>query len=188
MKRALIADALVAGVLAFLLSSCATAPEGTSMGDPAPKNVRLEVNTLEYKTEIAAPAEKVWETLFSPESYTKWTAPFMAGSYFEGSWAEGERIRFLAPGGSGMLAEIAENRTHEFMSIKHIGFVQNGVDDTTSDGVLSWAPAYENYRLASVPGGTLVTIEQDVVAGYEDSMNKTWPKALAELKSLCEAD
>ena len=41
---------------------------------------------------------------------------------------------------------------------------------------------------ASVPGGTEVTVEQDVLAGYEDFMNDTWPKALVTLKALCETD
>jgi ADP-ribosylglycohydrolase len=38
------------------------------------------------------------------------TCPFMEGSYFEESWNAGERIRFLAPDGTGMTSVIAENR------------------------------------------------------------------------------
>lgn len=166
-----------------LLASCASAP-GTT--DPAPAGA--EVTTLTFEIEIAAPVEKVWDTMLSPTSYTQWTAPFMAGSYYEGSWAEGERIHFLAPGGSGMVAVIAANRPHELLSIEHIGYVVNGVEDTTSAGVRSWAPAYETYRFASVPNGTKVTVEQDVLVGFEGPMNDAWPKALAAVVSLCEAD
>ena len=149
---------------------------------------KAEIKTLEFKTRIDAPVEEVWDTMLGPEGYKQWTASFTAGSYFEGSWSEGERMLFLAPGGNGMVAEIAANRPHELISIKHIGQIMDGVEDTTSDSVRSWAPAYENYRFASVPGGTEVTVEQDVLAGYEDFMNDTWPKALAALRALCEAD
>ena len=51
----------------------------------------------------------------------------------------------------------------------------------------SWAPSYENYRFASVPGGTVVTVEHEVLVSYEGYMRHMWPKALAALKSLCEA-
>ena len=149
---------------------------------------KAEIKMLEFKTRIDAPVDKVWDTMFSPDGYKQWTSPFGAGSYFEGSWSEGERILFLAPGGNGMVAEIAANQRHELISIKHIGQIMDGVEDTTSVDVRSWAPAYEKYRFASVPGGTEVTVEQDVIAGYEESMNDTWPKALAALKALCESD
>lgn len=165
------------------LSACASTPEPT-----LPAVAKAEVKTLEFKARIAAPVEKVWPIMFDAEGYSQWTAPFGEGSTFEGSWAEGERIRFLGPGGSGMLAEIAVNRRHEFLSIRHLGYVINGVEDTSSDDVCSWAPAYENYRFASVAGGTEVTVEQDVLVGYEDYMNDAWPKALAALTALCEAD
>ncbi len=147
-----------------------------------------KVETLEFKTVIDAPVEEVWEFMFSAEGYPQWTTPFMAGCYFEGSWEEGKPMRFLVAG-SGMLAIIAENRLHESLSIQHVGFVMNGVEDTSSAGVRSWAPAYENYRFASVPGGTEVSVEHEVLAGFEaNMMGNTWPKALAKLKELCEAD
>ena len=183
-------------VLVIGLSSCGSTPksppaaaeepqvEAAAATTPAP--ARADVKTLEFKIEIAAPVHKVWDTMLSQAGYRKWTAPFMEGGYFEGSWAEGERMHFLAPGGSGMVAVIATNRPQERLSIKHIGFVMNGVEDTTSDAVRSWAPAYENYRFAAIPGGTEVTVEQDALAGMDAYMNDVWPKALAALKSLCE--
>lgn len=204
MKLTLLSCRFATGVLVIGLSSCASAPESTpspAAEEPqvetpevttseatASEVPKLEVKTLTFEIEIAAPVEKVWDTMFSPEGYTQWTAPFMAGSYFEGSWSEGERILFLAPGGSGMVAEIAVNRPHELVSIRHLGFLMNGVEDTTSDAVRSWAPAYENYRFRAVPGGTEVTIEHEVIVNYEGYMNQVWPRALAALESLCEAN
>jgi len=204
MKLTLTSCRLATYVLVLGLSSCASAPKSTpppAAEEPlvetpevmtseaaTPAIAKAELKTLEFKTEIAAPVEKVWDTMLSPEGYQQWTKPFMSGSYFEGSWSEGERMHFLAPGGSGMLAVIAANRPHELVSIKHIGLVMNGVEDTKSDGVRSWAPAYENYRFAAVPGGTEVTIEHEVFASSEVYMRDVWSKALAALKSLCEAN
>jgi hypothetical protein len=37
-----------------------------------------------------------------------------------------------------MVAEIAENRRNEFISIRHLGFIANGIVDTTSEVVKAW--------------------------------------------------
>ena len=145
-----------------------------------------KIKRIQFSATIEAPVEVVWETMFSPETYPRWTKVFTEGSYFEGSWSEGSRIRFLVPSGDGMVAEIAESRPHEFMSIRHLGFVASGVEDTESEAVRAWAPAYENYTFTSIPEGTRVTVDQDVTAEFEQSMQGVWPKALALLKELCE--
>ena len=142
---------------------------------------------IHFSTLISARPEAVWNAMLGPEGYREWTSEFAEGSYYEGSWRTGERIRFLGPGGEeGMVAEIAENRPGEFISIRHLGFVANGVEDTESEAVRAWAPAHESYALREVDGATEVSIEMDVTAEFEEYMNKTWPKALARLKDLCE--
>lgn len=146
-----------------------------------------DVRRLRFEETIEAPVEVVWETMLGDEGYRRWTAVFAEGSHFEGSWSEGSRIRFLAPSGDGMVAEIAENRRHEFLSIRHLGVVADGVEDTTSDAVRAWAPAYENYTFHPVPEGTRVVVDQEVAPEYEQMMQETWGKALAKLKQLCEA-
>ena len=85
-----------------------------------------------------------------------------------------------------MVAEIAENRPNAFISIRHLGFIAKGVEDTSSEAVRSWAPAYENYTFEAVAGGTRVVVDQDVTAEFEHYMNEAWPRALASLKALCE--
>lgn len=102
------------------------------------------MKTLHFTTLIHASREAVWNVMFAPETYKIWTAEFSEGSYFEGSWAKGERIRFLSPDGCGMTSVIAENRPHEFLSIRHLGIIKDGVEDTESEEARSWAPAYEN--------------------------------------------
>jgi Thioesterase-like superfamily len=141
---------------------------------------------VHFTTEIAAPPSKVYELLTSDASYREWTAAFCQGSYYEGSWQPGERIRFLSPSGGGVVAQVAENRPQEFISLKHLGIIKDGVEDTESEAVRAWAPAYENYRLTATSTGTILTVDQDVTAEHVGAMLQTWPKALALLKAICE--
>ncbi len=143
--------------------------------------------TLTFQVDIQAPRRQVWQTMLSPDGYRAWTAAFCEGSTYEGSWDRGAAIRFLAPSGDGMVAEIAEHRAAEWVSIRHLGMIEKGVTDTTSDKVRTWAPAYENYRFEDLPGGGCrVTVTLDTIGDYEAYMLDTYPKALALLKAGCE--
>lgn len=142
--------------------------------------------TLEFVIQIQAPRERVWETMIAPATYEQWSAEFCAGSHFKGSWAQGERIQFLTPDGDGMSSVIQENRPYELISIRHLGAINAGVEDFTSEKVLSWAPAYETYSFTDVPGGTELRVTMDTILEYEDFIREAFPKALQRLKALCE--
>jgi uncharacterized protein YndB with AHSA1/START domain len=75
----------------------------------------LLMKTLTFEVTINAPRVLVWSTMLSPEGYKAWTTAFCEGSYYEGSWQAGERIRFLSPGGDGMSSVIAESKPEEFV-------------------------------------------------------------------------
>lgn len=141
---------------------------------------------LDFSITIDAPRRTVWDAMISPDGYRYWTAAFAEGSHFKGSWEKGGKIHFLAPNGEGMVAEIADNRPLEHISIRHLGMVKDGVEDTTSPEATAWAPAYENYSFADEGRGTKVSVELDTVLEYEQYMRDTFPKALALLKLLCE--
>lgn len=144
------------------------------------------MKTLRFETTIAAPRDVVWDVMLRDETYRAWTSAFMQGSYYEGSWEKGARIRFLGPEGGGILSEIAENRPHEFISIRHLGMINNGVEDTESPEVRKWAPAYENYTFEERAGKTRLSIDLDVAPDWEGMMNDSWPKALEALRKLAE--
>lgn len=144
------------------------------------------VRRLQFTTIIEAPVSRVYALMIAPESYRNWTSAFTEGSTYEGSWDAGQQIRFLSPSGDGMVAEIAENRANQFISIRHLGFIAQGVVDTDSEAVRAWAPAYENYSFQAVPEGTRLVVDQDITDDFEGFMTETWPKALARLKALCE--
>jgi hypothetical protein len=142
--------------------------------------------TLSFSVSIRAPRAIVWDRMLGDEGYRIWTAPFCEGSHYAGSWEQGAKIRFLAPSGDGMIAEIAENRPQEYVSIRHLGEIRDGVEDTTSDRVRAWAPAYENYSFGETADMTTVTVTLDTMPDFEQYMNDTFPKALGVLKALCE--
>lgn len=144
------------------------------------------VNRIQFSKDIAAPADVVWHHITDPESYRYWTAAFAEGSRFEGGWHTGASIRFLSPSGDGMVSEIAESRRPAFISIRHLGVIANGVEDTTSDAVRAWAPAYENYTLLPAPQGTRLVVDQDVAPEWEAHLKQAWLQALDRLQALCE--
>lgn len=144
------------------------------------------MKTLSFSVTIAAPRRAVWDTMLSPDGYRAWTAPFMEGSHFEGSWAQGQKMRFLAPGDQGMVGIIEENRLHEHVSIRHVGEINAGVEDTSSPKVMAWAPAYEKYTFVDTAEGTRVTVDVDSSDEHESFMRETFPKALQALKQRCE--
>lgn len=144
------------------------------------------MKTLHFSVDIRASRQTVWDTMLGPDTFRLWAQEFADGSYFEGSWETGTRMRFLVPSGHGMVSEVAENRPQEFLSLKHIGYVRDGAEDTESEMVRAWAPAFENYSLSYVGLSTHLRVDLDVTPEFEEYMSRVWPDALARLKQLCE--
>ena len=140
----------------------------------------------EFKTTINAPREKVWNILWGNITYPEWTSVFAEGSRAETDWKKGSKVLFLDGKGEGMVSTIAENKPNEFMSIKHLGFVKNGVEDTNSEKVKEWAGALENYILKTINGKTELIVDMDITDEYKDYFEKTWPNALKKLKEMAE--
>ena len=144
----------------------------------------------QYTITINADIKTVWHTMLDDQTYREWTVIFNPGSYYEGSWEKGSRMLFLGPedggGNGGMLSYIEENKQYEFISIKHVGMIRNGVEDTTSEEVKKWTPAFENYTFKSTEDGTEVIVDIDINDEYLDMFNDLWPKALQKLKEIAE--
>jgi uncharacterized protein YndB with AHSA1/START domain len=151
------------------------------------------METLHFETTINAPIAKVWDTMLNDATYRVWTLEFNeGGSWFEGSWESGSKIKFFGPDPKtgdvgGMTSEIAENRPHEYISIRHLGFIQNGVEVFDTPEVKAWMPSYENYAFKSVDEHTThITVELTVPNDFKDMFNEMWPRALTKLKEMCE--
>ncbi len=148
---------------------------------------------IHFSIQIDAPKEKVWDAMLSEQTYPEWTNVFNPGSYYIGNWEQGSEMRFLGPnpdgnGEGGMFSRIKENRRYEFLSIEHLGMIQNGVIDTTSEKVKQWTPSLENYTFTEKDGGTEVSVDMDVAEEYKAMFEDMWPKALQMLKELTERE
>lgn len=145
---------------------------------------------LQYKVDINAPKQDVYDKMIGTESYKKWASEFNPTSEFEGSWEKGEKIKFVGTDENGkkggMVSKIAENIQGEFISIHHYGILDGENEITSGPEVEKWAPAYENYKFEEKNGLTTVTAEIDTNEEYEEYFNQTWPKAFGKLKEICE--
>lgn len=139
-----------------------------------------------FKITIDAPREKVWDVLWSDDTYREWTSVFSPGSRAETDWNEGSRVLFLNSEGEGMVSRIAKKKDNEYMSFEHLGEVHNGVEDLETEKVRSWSGAHENYTLKSVDGKTELVVDMDVTDEFKDFFTTTFPKALDKLKSIVE--
>lgn len=145
------------------------------------------MDKLQFKTTINAPKEKVWDILWNGDNYSKWTSVFAEGSTVQTDWKEGSKVLFLDGQGKGMVSSIAANKPNEYMSFKHLGIVDNGVEDTESEQVKEWAGAEENYTLKEANGKTELIIDLDINDTFKDYFENTFPKALEKVKELAEA-
>jgi uncharacterized protein YndB with AHSA1/START domain len=145
---------------------------------------------LHFEILIHADAQSVWKTIVEEKKYREWTSVFHENSYFEGGWEKGDTIRFLTVDDKGekmgMISEIAESKKYSFISIKHLGYIQNGIEDTTSDAVKEWTPAYENYSLTKIGNDIKFEVNMDAAENFVDMFNEMWPKALKKLKEIAE--
>lgn len=135
---------------------------------------------------IDASPEQVWDVLFGQSTYPQWTSVFAEGSTVETDWQEGTKTLFLDGKGNGMVSVIDRNIPNQFLSIRHLGELKNGVEDLNSESVQSWAGALENYTLKNLDGKTELLIEIDVTEDFKDYFLDTWPKALSRVKELSE--
>jgi hypothetical protein len=125
--------------------------------------------------------------MFDAMAYRDWTRAFCEGSYFEGTWAQGSRMRFLDPDGNGMDAVVEENRLHERLALKLVGSLSLG--RPSPDSAMAANPAYEIYEFrAMAGGGTHLAIQlRGWDDGFADLMAGLWPGALQRLKALSES-
>ncbi len=142
---------------------------------------------LTFTIDIAAPVARVWECMLDPLTYRDWTRAFCEGSYYEGNWAQGSRMRFLDPDGNGMEAVVEENRTHERVALKLVGDLTEG--RPTPGSTMGDRPAHEIYEFSAAgPARTqLVILLKGWDDGFADMMAGMWPTALQRLKTLAES-
>lgn len=148
------------------------------------------METIQFTALINANKQKVWNVMLEDKTYRQWTTAFHEGSHYKGNWDKGSEIHFLGPNEegklSGMYSKIKENRLYDFISIEHLGFISDGIVDTTSEEVKKWTPSFENYTFTEKENQTELKVEMQVDTNYKAMFEEMWPRALKILKDLSE--
>ncbi|MGA9212775.1 SRPBCC domain-containing protein [Kaistella sp.] len=138
---------------------------------------------LEFSIDINAPKEKVWDILWNDQSYRKWTAIFIPGSYYEGELKEGNDIRFLSPGLHGIFAMVQKVIPFKSMHFVHFGLVLDGI----SQGKTFAENAIEYYDLYEIEQGTKLIVTIRTEDEYITYFSNSFPRALNAVKQLSES-
>lgn len=157
------------------------------------RSITIQMKKLQFKKEINATAQKVYETMLGLQdkrTYEFWTSAFNPTSSYEGSWEQGSKIHFVGMDENGkkggMVSEIVTHQPARFVSIRHIGFLDGDTEITTGEQVEKWAGGHENYTYQETNGMTTLTVDLDTIDDYLDFFNNTYPAALDKLKELAE--
>ena len=144
------------------------------------------LNTLKFQSSIEAPASVVWQILWDPTTYPKWTAPFGEGSHAVSDWKEGSTVLFLGPGGSeGIQAVIDKLEPNRLMRFRHIGAVRDG-KPSTDESDKEWAGAIEQYELSEANRQTVLDVSVQTTERFTDYMAKAFPDGIQIVKKLAE--
>ncbi|MDQ0477812.1 MULTISPECIES: SRPBCC domain-containing protein [Chryseobacterium] len=136
---------------------------------------------LEFKIQINATPEKVWEVLFTQDAYQKWASAMNEGTYFEGTWEEGSVMKFLDPKNNGMYNKVIKNIPNRELSMKHLGWI--------FDGELSpqdWEDSTISYFLEPYENKTLLIGRVNSLDEFVDFFNTKYPKNFEKIKELSE--
>ena len=142
---------------------------------------------LRFETEVSASRRRVWRALTDPEWFSCWAHEFAPGSRMAGRLEIGARIRFLTPDGSGMLTRVTALDPERHLEFEVTGVISGGeIEYATADAV-AWKGGRESHRLTDCPAGCRLGVTVDVPVTHLQYMKGAWPRALAALKELVEA-
>jgi len=145
------------------------------------------METLSYEIVINAPAQKVWDILWGPETYSEWTQFFGAGStVMKSDWKVDGKTYFVDGKGNGMVSTIDNLDEPNQVIFKHLGMVQDGVEDTESMEVKQWSGAFEKYILIDFDGKTKLHVEVQIEKDWQEFINTGFTKGLEVVKRLAE--
>lgn len=132
---------------------------------------------LEYKTEIIATTEKVWNTLWNAETYEKWSS----GNRFEGTWEQGTVMKFFDTQNNGMFNLVETNVLQKELQMKHLGWIMNG--ELSPQG---WEESNISYHLDETENGTELKVNVNSLDEFVDFYSGYVPKIFEKIKDLAE--
>lgn len=146
------------------------------------------METLEFKIDINANKEKVWDTMLQRETYEQWVSVSWPDSSYEGEWKQGHHLKFGTPGQGGTMAKLLELRPYEYVHAEHVAILgPDGSEDRDSEIAKDWIGCSETYSFTEKNGKTELKVQIKTPPSWADMFNDGWPAALAKLKELCES-
>ncbi len=139
---------------------------------------------MQFKIEINAPKEKVWQILWQDESLRDWSGIVDPGTYMVGELKEGATVQFNSAEGYGVTSLVAELVPDEFILFKHQADTQDSGKHNRDE---QWTGGQESYKLTENHGVTVLEMSLDVPPELEKIMSASYPKALGRVKELSES-
>lgn len=146
------------------------------------------METLSYETVINAPLQKVWDILWTPETYREWTQFFSSDSQMKSDWKIGGKTYFVNSNNEGMVSTIDSMNEPTEIVFKHLGMIKDGVEDTESKEVKQWSGCFEKYFLIDLEGRTKLHAEVQVEKDWAEHLNTGFTKGLQIVKDLAEGN
>ncbi len=144
--------------------------------------------TLKHEIRIKASRDTVWRTMLEPETYRKWANAFSPESQYRGEWRQGTYMEFIDPNRGGTKALLESVVPSSEIHARHVAVLdKDGNEDSESDTAKQWIGSTESYSLVETSGVTILTVVTKTDPSFEPMFAECWPKALEQLKALCES-
>ena len=142
---------------------------------------------VEFQVRVNASKKHVWETMLHPATYNEWANAGWPGATYEGTWAEGEEVKFVSASGEGTLATLVAHKPYDLSHAKHMAvLLKGGAEDRDSELALGWIGTHERYTFTEEDGVTALTVTITTTPEWAAMFSDGWPKALNKLKVMCE--
>ena len=142
------------------------------------------LKTISFSISINSDRGKIWNVLWNPKTYEKWTVVFTEGSHYKGDLKQGNTIQFLGKDGGGMSSYIEKLIENDQMVFSHQKEIKEGVETDSN-----WQGAKEIYYLKKeTDNSTELQVILDVTPDMEAYFNDIFPKALILIKELVEIE
>ncbi len=138
---------------------------------------------MQFRVEIHAAKEKVWDTLWQDETFRQWADIIDPGTHMVGDLKEGSEVQFISVNGYGVTSLAEKLTANEFLLLKHRADTQEDGKQRRED---EWTGGEESYALREEDGTTTLTVAFGVPPEMEDYFKVNYPKALERVKALAE--
>lgn len=145
------------------------------------------METVEYKIEIYASQEKIWEKLWDKDCYANWTQFFTPHFYIKSDWKVNGETYFLIDEHNGMVSTISSLEKPNEIIFQHLGILNDGVKKTSGPEIIEWSGVEEKYFLRCLDANsTELSAIVHIYKKQRAEMDEGFMKGFEILKNICE--